>query len=330
MFKKLFGLSILKIGTYIILFCISLACGDFYSYSHDFSGNPNWTTNDPSWFHWNPALETYHLTIVSDGFAKWTYENIVWYGETFLFRFDIKITQDGYGSGIWFGVYSANMANYQDNHIVAHLGRDDGGHNIFLHTSANGVPISSGVNYGWLMNTWYRVVVYYDCLSNNAMMVVMNRSTGTIIASLSVNLTETLSSLVKIGASSVNISQYGNTFQAEIDNVGFANWDDWFLGVAETSNLNAGSESPLLVLKPNPAFGNMLIRFELPTSQKISLNIFDIQGRVVETLIKEETKSAGLHILHWQYKNSNIANGVYFVSLTADKGNAIRKLVTLK
>lgn len=223
MFKNVLGVSKSSIGICIILSLISLSWADHYSYSHDFSTDPGWITNDPTWFYWNSALETYHLTTISNGSSKYTYTNIDWSDQSFAFKYDIKITQDGYGSGIWFGVYSTSMANYHDNHVVAHLGRDDGGHNIFLFTCANNIPDqSTGINYPWPMNTWFRIEVYYDSPSNSALMVVMNKATGDTISLLSNTLPDTLTSLIKLGASSRYISVYHGTFQAEIDNVEFA------------------------------------------------------------------------------------------------------------
>ncbi len=228
MCREIFGTPIAKICTCAVLFLLLPSRVGAFSYSHDFSVDPGWTTNDPSWFYWNSLLGTYHLTTISDGSHKYTYVEIDWSGQSFMFSYDIMITQDGYGSGIWFGAYSTSMANYHDNNVVAHMGRDDGGHNIFLFTCASGIPTLSGINYGWLNNTWYTVTVNYDSPSNNAQMVVVHKATGDTISGLSSILGSTLSSLVKLGASSRYISVYGGIFQAEIDNVAFT-WVDYFI-----------------------------------------------------------------------------------------------------
>ena len=51
MYHKIIDTLTFKVAACLMLLAVSLASGDFYSYSHDFSSDPNWTTNDPSWFH---------------------------------------------------------------------------------------------------------------------------------------------------------------------------------------------------------------------------------------------------------------------------------------
>ncbi|UCG91550.1 MAG: hypothetical protein JSV97_10785, partial [candidate division WOR-3 bacterium] len=277
----------------IILILISLSWADRYSYSHDFSTDPGWITNDPSWFYWNSALETYHLTTISNGSAKYTYTNIDWSDQTFAFKYDIKITQDGYGSGIWFGVYSTGMRNYHDNHIVAHLGRHDAGHNIFLFTCANNIPDQSTyVDYPWPMNTWFRVEVYYDAPTNSAQMIVMTKATGDTLAVLSHTLPDTLTSLVKFGASSRDISVYYGTFQAEIDNVEFA-WATYTIEATIDITPN------VLNLKSHGRW--VTCHIELPEGysvEDIDLNtvaLTAIDGTPIDSLYREGPTNIGDH-----------------------------------
>jgi flagellar hook assembly protein FlgD len=70
------------------------------------------------------------------------------------------------------------------------------------------------------------------------------------------------------------------------------------------------------------------IRFDLDeTSNPISLQIYDITGRIMETLIYEKLKS-GYHELQWDASAS--ASGVYFVELVSDKNRSVQKLILLK
>jgi hypothetical protein len=291
--KKVLGVSKPLIGVCIIMSLIPLSWADLYSYSHDFSTDPSWITNDSSWFYWNSPLETYHLTTISNGSSKYTYTNIDWSDQSFAFKYDIKITQDGYGSGIWFGVYSTGMRNYHDNHVVAHLGRDDGGHNIFLFTCANNIPDqSTGINYPWPMNTWFRVEVYYDAPTNSALMIVMNKATGDTLSLLSNTLADTLTSLVKFGASSRDISVYNHTFQVEIDNVEFA----WTTHILETT---IDIDPDVLNLKSHGRWVTCYI--ELPGGYSVAdidnntVAITTIDSTPIDSLYREGPTNIGDH-----------------------------------
>jgi hypothetical protein len=69
---------------------------------------------------------------------------------------------------------------------------------------------------------------------------------------------------------------------------------------------------------PNP-FNNLTkIEFEIPFKKTISLEIYDISGRLVSTLISNEEFNAGLHRIYWNGKNEkgqNLSTGVYIYRL---------------
>lgn len=78
---------------------------------------------------------------------------------------------------------------------------------------------------------------------------------------------------------------------------------------------------------PNPFNATTLIEFELPVTSAVSLNIFDINGRLVTTLL-DETMAAGLHTI--SFDGSAFASGIYFARLTAGNYNTTHKMVLLK
>jgi hypothetical protein len=65
---------------------------------------------------------------------------------------------------------------------------------------------------------------------------------------------------------------------------------------------------------PNPFNPSTSIKYELPRTTHVSLNVYDMLGREVATLMNEE-KSAGVYTVHWDA--SGIASGVYFYRLKA-------------
>ena len=78
---------------------------------------------------------------------------------------------------------------------------------------------------------------------------------------------------------------------------------------------------------PNPFNAGTTISFELPMVAQVSLKIYDILGRSIETLI-DGAMSAGVHQAIW---NANdVPSGVYFYKLEGDKFRATRKMSLIR
>ncbi|NLI97169.1 S8 family serine peptidase [bacterium] len=100
----------------------------------------------------------------------------------------------------------------------------------------------------------------------------------------------------------------------------------------------AVSEDPL---RPEPldlAFSNDLlsgqgsIYFSIPAASRVRLEVYDLSGRYVNTLVNEDL-AAGQHKTYWNGKDasgSKIASGVYFIVLNTPAGTVAGKAVILK
>jgi hypothetical protein len=73
-------------------------------------------------------------------------------------------------------------------------------------------------------------------------------------------------------------------------------------------------EFTLLQNYPNPFNPTTRIAYSLPTSGYVSLTVYDILGRVIETLVNEVQK-AGTYAVH--FDASQLASGIYFYNLQA-------------
>lgn len=79
---------------------------------------------------------------------------------------------------------------------------------------------------------------------------------------------------------------------------------------------------------PNPFNPSTLIRFNLPRAQHVTLQVFDINGRLIATLF-DGWMQAGNHAL--RFNASHLAGGVYFYRLSAENGQTqSRKMILLK
>ena len=78
---------------------------------------------------------------------------------------------------------------------------------------------------------------------------------------------------------------------------------------------------------PNPFHPTTAISYQLPASSEVRLQIFNMQGQLVETLVNE-TQNAGLHSVNWNA--SSMTSGVYFYQITTDNFSTTKKIVLLK
>ncbi|NNE09936.1 MAG: T9SS type A sorting domain-containing protein [Gemmatimonadetes bacterium] len=83
---------------------------------------------------------------------------------------------------------------------------------------------------------------------------------------------------------------------------------------------------------PNPFNPTTSIRFSLATAGNVRVEIFDVRGRRVRSLLNE-SREAGEHQLVWNGKNDDnetVASGTYFVNMSADNFKSTSKLTLLR
>jgi len=83
---------------------------------------------------------------------------------------------------------------------------------------------------------------------------------------------------------------------------------------------------------PNPFNPATKISFDLPHGTKVDLEVFDIRGRKVQTLVSE-TLGAGQHAVIWNGSDDSgrqVSSGTYFYRLRADGQTMTNKMLLLK
>jgi uncharacterized delta-60 repeat protein len=78
---------------------------------------------------------------------------------------------------------------------------------------------------------------------------------------------------------------------------------------------------------PNPFNPSTTIKFDVPVQSFTSLVIYDVTGKVVQTLVNQNL-SAGRYV--YNFDGSDLASGVYLYKLTAGDFNNVRKMVLVK
>ncbi|HET6463785.1 MAG TPA: FlgD immunoglobulin-like domain containing protein, partial [Candidatus Krumholzibacteria bacterium] len=83
---------------------------------------------------------------------------------------------------------------------------------------------------------------------------------------------------------------------------------------------------------PNPFNPSTTIGYTVPTRVNVTLQIFDVAGRLVTTLVDEQ-RAAGRYSAAWNgldARGNRVSSGVYFYRLSAGKNSLTRKMVLLK
>lgn len=81
---------------------------------------------------------------------------------------------------------------------------------------------------------------------------------------------------------------------------------------------------------PNPFNPETVISYQLPENRNVTLKVYDIQGRVIATLIDNEWKEAGYHNYKLEIGNYKLSSGVYLYRLEAGEFTAVKKFVLIK
>ena len=84
---------------------------------------------------------------------------------------------------------------------------------------------------------------------------------------------------------------------------------------------------------PNPFNGETTIKFSVPKTLKVTVNIYNTLGQKVKTLANNRSFDQGYHKLKWNGTNDSnvsIASGVYFYVLNSKQTRLVKKLVYVK
>jgi len=83
---------------------------------------------------------------------------------------------------------------------------------------------------------------------------------------------------------------------------------------------------------PNPFNPSTSIAFELARRERVMLRVYDVRGRLVQTLV-DEALAAGAHTASWSGVDASgqaVASGVYYYQLDAGPASLTRRMVLLK
>ena len=83
---------------------------------------------------------------------------------------------------------------------------------------------------------------------------------------------------------------------------------------------------------PNPFIKSTTIRYELPTTLRTNVGIYNVSGRLIKTLV-DEIQKPGHHTITWDSKDTRgktVPSGIYFLQIAAERYKATKKMVLVK
>ncbi|MEN9369175.1 MAG: hypothetical protein RI952_40 [Bacteroidota bacterium] len=90
------------------------------------------------------------------------------------------------------------------------------------------------------------------------------------------------------------------------------------------NNINANLFK--LQAAPNPFSGSTKLAFNLPIAAQVSMEVFDLLGRNIATIIEKENLTAGAHTVSYLNEDHSNAAGIYLVKLTVNGTTAIIRI----
>ncbi len=99
------------------------------------------------------------------------------------------------------------------------------------------------------------------------------------------------------------------------------------LGIQEQDRKSKIEDRKSLQNQPNPFHGSTLISYSLPAATCVTIEVYDITGRLVEIVVNETQKS-GIHQVRWNRKANSC--GVYFYRLKAGEFVETKKMVVVE
>ena len=98
-------------------------------------------------------------------------------------------------------------------------------------------------------------------------------------------------------------------------------------GDVENASVNLPTAYGLDQNYPNPFNPSTEIRYQLPSDGHVKLEIYDVIGNLVTTLIDQEM-NAGYHSVNWNA--SGLSSGIYFYRISSSDFLATKKLILMK
>ena len=125
----------------------------------------------------------------------------------------------------------------------------------------------------------------------------------------------------------------GGTGNAVSDSVNYSNWlEKYTYVVQELPDAELPDHYELFQNYPNPFNSSTNISYQIPTKSYVNISIFDINGRLLRTLVNQRQDAAKYKVI-WDGKDNsgnNVCSGVYFYVVKTGNFIDSRKMLILR
>ena len=121
-----------------------------------------------------------------------------------------------------------------------------------------------------------------------------------------------------------NPVQYGPTSADEMDIMGFVGYSGANL---PTSIMPVSTDKITTKVYPNPTLDEFSITYELAQSGNVSVDLMDVTGKKLASLINNNTSPAGKYSHTFNTNDYRLAAGIYYVSFNIGNSTATQKLI---
>jgi flagellar hook assembly protein FlgD len=84
---------------------------------------------------------------------------------------------------------------------------------------------------------------------------------------------------------------------------------------------------------PNPFNPTTNIKFQLPEVSEVNINVYDMSGKLVKSLVRNQSYNAGEFTVQWDATDATsnrVASGMYVYHFQAGSFSKVGKMVLLK
>jgi len=182
-------------------------------------------------------------------------------------------------------------------------------------------------------STGYLYFVFYDRRdyndNNTDVYMAVSRDGGTTFTNVKISNSPFIPNASYFFGDYTNVSAYNGVIRpvwARLDNNSYSLWT----AIVSDSDLvkNPEFESPVLqpVLYPVPVTDELLFKYRLKISSKISINLLDTKGRLLKHLIRDQWRPQGKNNEHFKIKN--LPKGIYFIQILSQ--DSVKTLKVIK
>ncbi|NTV00506.1 MAG: hypothetical protein HGA55_05215 [Methanoregulaceae archaeon] len=204
-------------------------------YQTDFSADPGWMTNNPSYYYWDVDKQVYHFQ-TEGGTNGYSFIPVTYDGGPFVLEFDVIIESIEPDGAFRFGITGTEMDISRGTVALAEFGQTTYGeimsllvidpNNHLYQTSSRADDycgqLPNCYTREFVLNTSYHVAIRYNDQMNQADIKVTNASTGERVWGYFVSIGNDMHSLSRLAITTKGDYAIRNTATGSIDNVVFS------------------------------------------------------------------------------------------------------------